>query len=116
VLWTVAYDTEYAMVDREDDLRIGIRTSAILFGRHDVNAVMACYLAFGAAMIAIGLWQSYGIAYFTGIAVAMLVAGYHYRLIRNRTREGAFRAFLHNNWIGAAVFAGIAADQWARRA
>jgi 4-hydroxybenzoate polyprenyltransferase len=111
VFWTVAYDTEYAMVDREDDLKLGIRTSAILFGRHDVNAVMACYLAFGAAMIAIGIWQEYGIAYFAGIALALLVAGYHYRLIGNRSREGAFRAFRHNNWIGAAVFAGIALDR-----
>jgi 4-hydroxybenzoate polyprenyltransferase len=111
VFWTVAYDTEYAMVDREDDLRLGLRTSAILFGRHDVNAVMGCYIAFGATMIGIGIWQSYGIAYFVGIAVALLVAGYHYHLIRGRTREGAFKAFLHNNWIGLAVFAGIAIDQ-----
>jgi 4-hydroxybenzoate polyprenyltransferase len=111
VFWTIAYDTEYAMVDREDDLRLGLRTSAILFGRHDVNAIMGCYIAFGGAMIAIGLWQEYGIAYFVGIAVALLIAGYHYRLIRGRSREGAFKAFLHNSWIGAAVFAGIALDR-----
>jgi len=72
---------------------------------------MACYLVFGAAMIGIGLWQGYGIAYFAGIAVALLVAGYHYRLIRDRSREGAFKAFRHNNWIGAAVFVGIACDR-----
>lgn len=114
VFWTIAYDTEYAMVDREDDKRIGIRTSAILFGRHDVAAVMACYLVFCAAMILIGVWQAYGIAYFAGIAVALLLAGYHHRLIRQRTREGAFKAFLHNNWLGAAIFAGIAADQYLR--
>jgi 4-hydroxybenzoate polyprenyltransferase len=114
VLWTVAYDTEYAMVDRDDDRRIGVRTSAILFGGHDVAAVMACYLLFIAAMAAIGVWQRYGIAYFAGLAVALLVAGYHHRLIRDRSREGAFKAFRHNNWIGAAVFAGIALDQYLR--
>ncbi|MEP7259836.1 MAG: 4-hydroxybenzoate octaprenyltransferase [Usitatibacter sp.] len=111
VFWTIAYDTEYAMVDREDDKRIGLRTSAILFGERDVAAVMACYLIFCASMITIGLWQGYGIAYFLGIAVALLLAGYHHRLIGTRTREGAFKAFLHNNWIGAAIFAGIALDR-----
>ena len=110
VLWTIAYDTEYAMVDREDDMRIGMRTSAILFGRHDVGAVMACYLLFLVSMAAIGVWQRYGIAYFAGLAISLLIAGYHHRLIRGRTREGAFKAFLHNNWIGAAIFAGIVLD------
>ena len=111
VLWTIAYDTEYAMVDRDDDRRIGIRTSAILFGRFDVLAVMICYAAFLLAMASIGLWQRYGIGYFGGVAVATLIAAYHYRLIRSRTREGAFKAFVHNNWIGAAIFAGIALDK-----
>jgi 4-hydroxybenzoate polyprenyltransferase len=111
IAWTVAYDTEYAMVDRDDDVKIGMKTSAILFGRHDVNAVMACYIAFGAVMIGVGAWQGYGIAYFLGVAVALLISGHHYRLIRGRTREGAFKAFLHNNWIGLAIFLGIAADQ-----
>jgi 4-hydroxybenzoate polyprenyltransferase len=114
VLWTIAYDTEYAMVDRNDDVRLGIRTSAILFGERDVAAVMACYALFLAAMIAIGLWQGYGPFYSGGVLVAGLVALHHYRLIRGRTREGAFRAFLHNNWIGAAIFAGIVLDQWKR--
>jgi len=111
ILWTIAYDTEYAMVDRNDDLRTGIRTSAIFFGRHDVAAVMACYTLFIAAMAGIGQWQHYGPAYFTGLIAASLIAAYHYRLIRDRTREGCFAAFRHNNWLGAAVFAGIAADQ-----
>jgi len=111
VAWTIAYDTEYAMVDRDDDRRIGIRTSAILFGRFDVPAVMACYAVFLLAMAAIGAWQRYGYAYFGGLVVALLVAASHYRLIRGRTREGAFKAFLHNNWIGAAIFAGIALDK-----
>jgi len=116
ILWTIAYDTEYAMVDRNDDLRTGIRTSAILFGRHDVAAVMGCYTLFLAAMVGIGQWQGYGPAYFAGLVAASLIAAYHYRLIRDRTREGCFRAFRHNNWLGAAVFAGIAADQALRTA
>ncbi|HYC35678.1 MAG TPA: 4-hydroxybenzoate octaprenyltransferase [Usitatibacter sp.] len=111
VFWTIAYDTEYAMVDRDDDVRLGMKTSAILFGRHDVAAVMACYLAFLLAMGAIGAWQGYGALYFAGLAVATALVGYHHRLIRDRSRAGCFKAFLQNNWIGLAVFAGIAADR-----
>jgi 4-hydroxybenzoate polyprenyltransferase len=108
--WVMAYDTEYAMVDRNDDLRTGIHTSAIVFGRHDVAAVMACYAIFVGAMAAIGRWQGCGPAYFAGLLVASGIAIYHYFLIRGRSREGCFKAFLHNNWLGAAVFAGIAID------
>jgi 4-hydroxybenzoate polyprenyltransferase len=114
VLWTIAYDTEYAMVDRDDDVKLGIKTSAILFGGNDVLAVMTCYALFILAMLFIGIWQGYGPFYNGGLLAASVIAGYHYRLIRNRTREGAFKAFLHNNWIGAAIFAGIALDQWKR--
>jgi 4-hydroxybenzoate polyprenyltransferase len=114
--WVVAYDTEYAMVDRDDDLRTGIHTSAILFGRHDVAAVMLCYVLFIVSMAGIGVWQRYGLAYFAGLVAATALAWYHYRLIRERSRAGCFKAFLHNNWVGAAVFAGIAADQALRRA
>jgi 4-hydroxybenzoate polyprenyltransferase len=110
-LWVMAYDTEYAMVDRNDDLRTGIHTSAIFFGRFDVAAVMACYALFIAAMAAIGAWQGYGVAYYAGLAAAAALATYHFTLIRGRTREASFKAFLHNNWLGAAVFAGIVADQ-----
>jgi 4-hydroxybenzoate polyprenyltransferase len=91
-------------------VRIGIKTSAILFGRHDVAAVMACYALFIAAMAAIGAWQHYGAWYYAGLALAALIAVRHYFMIRNRAREGCFRAFLHNNWIGAAIFAGVALD------
>jgi 4-hydroxybenzoate polyprenyltransferase len=111
VFWTVAYDTEYAMVDRDDDVKIGMRTSAILFGRHDVAAVMACYALFIGTMVAIGEWQRYGPAYFLGLSAAGLVALAHYTFIRHRTRDGCFRAFRHNNWLGFVVFAGIAADR-----
>jgi 4-hydroxybenzoate polyprenyltransferase len=110
VFWTIAYDTEYAMVDREDDLRIGMKTSAILFGRFDVAAVMLCYAIFVAMMAGIGVWQRFGLWYFVGVAASAGIAVYHYFLIRNRDRAGCFKAFRHNNWIGAAIFAGIAAD------
>jgi 4-hydroxybenzoate polyprenyltransferase len=110
VFWTIAYDTEYAMVDRDDDLRIGLRTSAILFGKHDVAAVMACYALFIATLAGIGLWQHFGACYYAGLAVAAAIAAWHYRLIRERTRDGCFKAFRHNNWLGAAVFAGIVLD------
>jgi 4-hydroxybenzoate polyprenyltransferase len=110
VLWTIAYDTEYAMVDRDDDVKIGIKTSAIFFGRYDVAVVMACYALFIAAMAAIGVWQRYGEFYYAGLAVAAAIALLHYFWIRKRTREGCFRAFLGNNWIGAAIFLGILAD------
>ena len=115
ILWTIAYDTEYAMVDRDDDLRIGIRTSAILFGRFDVAAVMIFYVLFLFAMMAIGLWKNYGPFYYAGLAVAAAIAGYHYTIIKTRTREGCFKAFLHNNWIGLAVFLGIVADTLLRK-
>ena len=111
VFWTIAYDTEYAMVDRDDDVKLGLKTSAILFGRFDVAAVMACHALFIAAMVAIGIWQRYGAPYFAGVAVAAVLAAWQYRMIGGRTREGCFRAFLHNNWIGLAIFAGIAIDK-----
>ncbi|HXZ50341.1 MAG TPA: 4-hydroxybenzoate octaprenyltransferase [Usitatibacter sp.] len=110
VFWTIAYDTEYAMVDRDDDVKIGMRTSAILFGRLDVAAVMACYAIFLGALAAIGWWQGYGGFYYAGVLGAAAIALSHFPMIRGRTREGCFRAFRHNNWVGGVVFAGILAD------
>ena len=110
IFWAVAYDTEYAMVDRDDDLRIGIRTSAITFGRFDVLAVMASYAAAIAVLAFVGFKLNFGLPYFGGIALASGVAGYHYTLIRGRDRAGCFKAFRHNNWFGAAVFAGLVAQ------
>ncbi len=110
ILWTVAYDTEYAMVDRDDDVKIGLRTSAVLFGKHDVAAVMGCYALFIGTMSAIGAWQGYGSFYFAGLLAALSISLVHYRWIRGRTREGCFKAFLGNNWVGAMVFAGIVLD------
>jgi 4-hydroxybenzoate polyprenyltransferase len=111
IFWTLAYDTEYAMVDRDDDIRLGIKTTALLFGRHDVLAVMLCYAAMLALLAALGMHLHYGAAYYAGLLAAAALALYHYTLIRPRTREGCFKAFLHNNWVGAAVFGGLAIDR-----
>jgi len=110
IFWAVAYDTEYAMVDRDDDLKIGIKTSAITFGRFDVAAVMLCYATSFATTLTVG-WQ-HGLRgwFLAGLAVAAACALYHYTLIRDRDRMRCFAAFRHNNWLGAAVFAGIALD------
>ena len=110
IFWTLAYDTEYAMVDREDDLKIGIKTSAILFGRFDLAAVAACYAIFLAMMARIGAWQDYGVFYYAGLAAGAGIAAWHFRWIRGRSREGCFRAFRHNHWIGLAVLAGVVLD------
>ena len=108
VFWALAYDTEYAMVDRDDDLKIGIRTSAITFGRFDVLAVMLCY-AISLGLVALVGWQAgLGAGFALGMLVAAGCALYHFKLIRKRDRVGCFAAFRHNNWLGAAVFAGIA--------
>jgi 4-hydroxybenzoate polyprenyltransferase len=110
IFWALAYDTEYAMVDREDDLKIGIRTAAITFGSFDVAAVMICYAVTLLILVGIGRQLAYGQLYFAGLAVAAGLAAYHFFLIRDRDRAGCFAAFRHNNWFGAAVFAGIAAE------
>jgi len=108
IFWTIAYDTEYAMVDREDDRKIGIRTSAILFGRYDVAAVMLCHTVFLAIMAGIGFWLELAWPYYAGLLCAMALAAYQYMLIRGRDPQSCFRAFKDNNWVGAMVFAGIA--------
>jgi len=110
VFWAVAYDTEYAMVDRDDDLKIGIRTSAITFGRYDVAAVMLCYGAALAIDLVCGWLLGLRWWFVAGIAVAAGMALYHYFLIRNRERMACFKAFRHNNWLGAAIFIGVALD------
>lgn len=110
LLWVVAYDTEYAMVDRADDLKIGIKTSAITFGRFDVAGIMLCHALFLGIMLGIGLLQKLGIAYYAGLVAAAGLIAYQYRLIHGREPACCFKAFLHNNWVGAVVFAGIALD------
>ncbi len=108
IFWTLAYDTEYAMVDRDDDIKIGIKTTALLFGRFDVAAVMICYFVFIALMAAVGAQLNFAWPYWLGLAAAILIAIYHFTLIQNRERTACFKAFLHNNWLGAAVFMGTA--------
>jgi 4-hydroxybenzoate polyprenyltransferase len=110
LFWVLAYDTEYAMVDRDDDLKIGIRTSAITLGRFDVAGVMLFYAAFVAIWVAIGLTLGMGPAYFAGLVAAAGLAGWHYTLIRTRTRDGCFKAFRLNHWLGFVVFVGVVVD------
>jgi 4-hydroxybenzoate polyprenyltransferase len=110
IFWAIAYDTEYAMVDRDDDLKIGIKTSAITFGRFDVAAVMICYAVVLAILVGIGRYMLLGWMYYAGLVAAAAIMGYHYTLIRERRRDRCFKAFLHNNWVGAAICAGLLAD------
>jgi 4-hydroxybenzoate polyprenyltransferase len=107
LFYSFAYDTEYAMVDRDDDARIGIRTSALALGRWDVAAVMASYATMVGILLFLGLYLSLLWPYYVGLGVAAAMMLYHWRLIRDRSREGSFKAFLHNNWVGAAIFAGL---------
>ncbi|MHB1670380.1 4-hydroxybenzoate octaprenyltransferase [Thiomonas sp.] len=108
LFWVLAYDTEYAMVDREDDLKIGIKTSAITFGRIDVAAVMASYAIFLAMWLAAGLQLGLAWPFALGLLTAAGMAAWHYMLIRGRDPAHCFTAFKHNHWLGFAVFAGTA--------
>ena len=107
VFYSFAYDTEYAMVDRDDDAKLGLRTSALTLGRWDVAAVMASYAAMLALLAVIGWQASLRWPFYAGLGAAAAMAIYHWTLIRTRTREGCFKAFRHNNWLGAAIFAGV---------
>jgi 4-hydroxybenzoate polyprenyltransferase len=106
----MAYDTEYAMVDRDDDVRLGLKSTAILFGRFDVLGVMICHVLFLLTMLYVGYEAKLGLAYVCGIVGAAGFAGYQYLLIRDRSRAGCFNAFLNNNYLGGAIFGGIVLD------
>ena len=110
VFWAIAYDTEYGMVDRDDDIKLGLKSSAILFGRFDVMGVMACQALFLLLMVAIGYWARLGVFYLVGLVIAGGLTAYQFALIRKRRRERCFKAFLNNNLLGAAVFGGILVD------
>jgi 4-hydroxybenzoate polyprenyltransferase len=110
LFWVLAYDTEYAMVDRDDDLKIGIQTSAITLGRFDVAGVMLFYGAYLAIWAALGVQLRFGWAYFAGLGVGVAIAAWHFTLIRDRSRDGCFHAFRVNHWLGFAVFAGVVLD------
>ncbi len=114
VFWAIAYDTEYAMVDRNDDIHLGIHSSALFFGKFDVAAVMACY-AFTLCLLGVaGQMAELGWVYFGGLVIAAGIALHHYTLIKDRQRDPCFKAFLHNNWFGAAVFGGVVGDYMLR--
>lgn len=110
LLWTVAYDTAYAMADKPDDLKIGIRTSAITFGDYDVAAIMLCHGVFIAMMTLLGLDQGLSWPYYLSLLVSCLLIAKQYSEIRTRDRKLCFKAFLDNNRVGAVIFAGIAVD------
>jgi 4-hydroxybenzoate polyprenyltransferase len=114
LFWVLAYDTEYAMVDRDDDLKIGMKTSAITLGRFDVAGVMAFYALYLTSWAMLGRALGLGGWFLAGIGAAALQALWHFALIRTRTREGCFKAFRLNHWLGFAVFAGTALDLAAR--
>ncbi|HRE16761.1 MAG TPA: 4-hydroxybenzoate octaprenyltransferase [Rhodocyclaceae bacterium] len=110
VFWAIAYDTEYAMVDREDDLKIGIKTSAITFGRFDLLAIGLCYAIFIGLMAWSGRILSMGVWYYASLGSAAGLAVWHLWLIRYRERAACFRAFMHNNVLGAVIFVGVVLD------
>lgn len=108
ILWATAYDTWYAMVDRDDDIRAGAKSTAILFGDLDLLAQAVLYAMAFAALALVGREASLGIAYWLALAVAALLVAWEFVLARHRDRDACFRAFLHNHWVGATVFAGVA--------
>jgi 4-hydroxybenzoate polyprenyltransferase len=110
LFWVLAYDTEYAMVDRDDDLKIGMKTSAITLGRWDVPVIGACYLIYLSVWVVTPDWQAWSAIYSVAIVLALMQAAWHIRLIWSRSREGCFKAFRLNHWLGFTVFAGIAAS------
>jgi 4-hydroxybenzoate polyprenyltransferase len=114
VLWAVAYDTMYAMVDREDDLRIGVKSTAILFAEHDRPIIGAIQGLLLVDLFIVGSEAGLGAVYKLGLCVAAALALYQQYLIRDRSREGCFRAFLNNGWFGGVVFLAIAGDYLAR--
>ena len=110
IFWAIAYDTEYAMVDRDDDMKLNLKSSALLFGVYDVAIVMLCHGLFIAIMAGVGVWLRLGVIYFAGLALAGAFVAWQFKLIKHRDRDACFKAFMNNNWMGAAIFAGLAAD------
>ena len=112
ILWATAYDTWYAMVDRDDDLRAGARSTAILFSDLDLLAQAVLYALFFLALWLVGRQAQLGVAWWVGVGIAVLLVAYEFAIARHRDREACFRAFLHNQWVGAVVFAGLAVALW----
>ncbi len=107
VFWAIAYDTEYAMVDRDDDLKIGVKSSAILFGKYDVVAVMSCYAAMLGVLMVIGRFMGFGKYYYLGLGTALLLMLWQFWLIKKRLKTDCFKAFLQNSWVGFAILLGL---------
>lgn len=112
ILWAVAYDTQYAMVDRDDDLKIGIKSTAILFGRHDKLIIGILQVAVLALMVAIGRLNGLKWEFYWSVLVAGLLFAYQQKLIAKREREACFKAFLNNNYVGLVLFLGTAMSYW----
>lgn len=112
VFWAIAYDTQYAMVDRDDDAKIGIKSSALFFGKYDVLAIMLCYAAMLAILAYIGRFMGFGASYFIALGAASGFALRQYQLIKNRDKTDCFKAFLNNNWIGLFIFLGFVAQYY----
>ena len=112
VIWSVVYDTEYAMVDREDDLQAGVKSTAILFGRHDKLIIGLLQLLMLALLLSIGLYLELPWIWLCGLVVTLVLFLYQQHLIRHRERPACFKAFLHNNWVGLAIFLGLWGSLW----
>jgi len=110
IFWAIAYDTEYAMVDRDDDMKLNLNSSAILFGVYDVAMTLLCHAIFIAIMAWVGMSLKLGLIYFLGLVMSLVLIAYQWHLIRTRERERCFKAFMNNNWVGAAIFGGLALD------
>jgi 4-hydroxybenzoate polyprenyltransferase len=108
MFWAIAYDTEYAMVDREDDAKIGLQSSALLFGRYDVFAIMLCYVAMLAIFVYVGELMAFGLYYFALLLLVLGLMIWQYQLIKTRDKKRCFKAFVSNNWIGLVVFIAVA--------
>jgi 4-hydroxybenzoate polyprenyltransferase len=112
LFWAVAYDTEYAMVDRDDDAKIGIQSSALFFGRYDVLAIMCCYLVMLLIFVYVGHQLDFGFYYFCSIAITASLILWQYVMIKDRIKTQCFKAFIANNWIGCALFFGLLAEYY----
>ncbi len=110
ILWAVAYDTQYAMVDRDDDLKIGIKSTAILFGRHDKLIIGILQVAVLVLMVAIGALNGLGWQFYGAVIIAGALFVYQQKLIVNRDRDACFKAFMNNNYVGLVLFIGLAAS------
>jgi len=107
IFWVIAYDTLYAMVDRDDDLRIGVKSTAVLFGYHDLTAILVSYMLMFGCLLILGQQQALNGYYYLGLATALLIAAWHLYQARDRARDSCFKAFLNNSWVGSAIFFGL---------